>query len=82
MRYVVDLRHPLQAPCGRYGQVEWGTKRNISMACFWPGRRCVYSSIDQRNEPYSHGSIVVDERSSDLALIEIKTDENANYQEQ
>jgi hypothetical protein len=26
MRYVVDLRQPLQAPCGRYGRVEWARK--------------------------------------------------------
>ena len=26
MRYVVDLRHPLQTPCGRYGRVEWARK--------------------------------------------------------
>src|SRR5580692_5242977 len=29
----------------------------ISMACSSPGRRWVYSYIDQRNEPYSEGNV-------------------------
>ena len=42
------------------------------MACFSPGRRWVYSYIDQRKGPYLQGVfvvIVVDECFGDFALI-------------
>jgi hypothetical protein len=42
MRYAVDLRHPLQAPCGGYGSIEW-TRKDIypvvEAVGMWESRR-------------------------------------------